>query len=161
VESFSDVSGERLQIEVRLPASSLPGAGARHHLKDWNDNKRRNGDRTVPQDELTPDQYRDFARKIIHCIEKQYRIVPLNSLKHPRYHLKVPVYLTLESADGLVIASFDDVEAFSHAETESEAIDLLCEEIVQLFEDLTADSNNLGPLPKKWLDYLTEIIECR
>jgi hypothetical protein len=113
------------------------------------------------QDILTPDQYRDLTRKIIHSIEKQFRIVPLNSLKHARYHLKTPIYITLELADNTVIASFDDVEAFSHGETESEAIELLCQEIVQLFEDLNADANNLGPLPRKWLDYLTEIIECR
>jgi len=115
----------------------------------------------MQQDPLTPDQYRDLTRKIIHSIEKQYRIVPLNSLKHPKYRLRVPVYITLEAAEGEVIASFDDIEAFSHAETESEAMDLLCREIVQLFEDLNADANNLGPLPTKWLDYLREILECR
>ena len=115
----------------------------------------------MQQDLLTPDQYRDLTRKIIHSIEKHYRIVPLNSLRHPRCHLKVPIFITLEAADDMVIASFDDVEAFSHAETESEAIDLLCEEIVQLFEDLSADAGNLGPLPRKWLDCLTEIVECK
>jgi hypothetical protein len=115
----------------------------------------------MQRDVLTPDQYRDLTRRIIHSIEKKYRIVPLNSLKHPLYHLRVPVYITLETVDDTVIASFDDVEAFSHAETESEAIDLLCQEIVQLFEDLRADAQNLGPLPLKWLGYLTEIIECR
>jgi hypothetical protein len=115
----------------------------------------------MQQDILTPDQYRDLTRKIIHTIEKQYRIVPLNSLKHPRYHLKLPVHITLENTDDTVIASFDDIEAFAHADTESEAIDLLCREVVQLFEDLRADVNTLGPLPRKWLEYLTEIIECR
>jgi hypothetical protein len=115
----------------------------------------------MQQDVLTPDQYRDLTRRIIHSIEKQHRIVPLNSLKHPRYHLRVPIYVTLEIADDTVIASFDDVEAFSHAENESEAIDLLCREIIQLFEDLSADPTNLGPLPRKWLDYLTEIIACK
>jgi hypothetical protein len=115
----------------------------------------------MQQEFLTSDQLRDLTRQIIHSIEKHYRIVPLNSLKHPRYHLKIPLHIALEVTEGTVIASFDDIEAFSHAQTESEAIDLLCEEIVHLFEDLSADVDNLGPLPRRWLEYLREIIECR
>ena len=52
----------------------------------------------------------------------RYRIIPLNSLKHPKYHLRVPVHITLEFEEDKVIASFDDIEAFSYAETNSEAI---------------------------------------
>jgi len=108
---------------------------------------------------LTTDQYRYLTQKIIHSIERKYRIVPLNSLKHPKYRLKVPVHITLEFEKDQVIASFEDIEAFSYADTESEAMDQLCEEIVQLYEDLQEGS--LGPLPEKWLQYLEEIIECR
>ena len=60
-----------------------------------------------------------------------------------------------------MIASFDDIEAFAYADTVSEAIDLLCVEIIQVFEDLLEDKENLGNLPRKWLEYLEEIIECR
>ncbi len=60
-----------------------------------------------------------------------------------------------------MIASFDDIEAFSYADTTSEAINLLSDEIIQLFEDLMEDKDNLGALPRKWLQYLEEIIECR
>jgi len=60
-----------------------------------------------------------------------------------------------------VIASFDDIEAFSYADTASEAINLLSDEIIQIFEDLMEDKENLGSLPRKWLQYLEEIIECR
>jgi len=60
-----------------------------------------------------------------------------------------------------VIASFDDIKAFFYADTVSEAIDLLCGEIIQVFEDLLKDKENLGTLPLKWLEYLEEIIECR
>ena len=37
----------------------------------------------------------------------------------------------------------------------------LCGEIIQVFEDLLEDQENLGLLPGKWLQYLEEIIECR
>ena len=104
---------------------------------------------------LTADQYKDLAKKIIHSI------IPLNSLNHPKYHLRVPVHITMEFEEDKVIASFDDIEAFSYAETNSEAINQLCEEIIHLYEDLKEDEENLGTLPQKWLEYLEEIIECR
>jgi hypothetical protein len=110
---------------------------------------------------LTPDQYKDLSKKIIHAVDTRYRIIPLNSLKHPKYHLKAPIHLTLEFDEDKVIASFDDIEAFAYADTVSEAIDLLCVEIAQIFEDLIEYKGNLGDLPRKWLEYLEEIIECR
>ena len=110
---------------------------------------------------LTPDQYKELSKKIIYAVDTKYRVIPLNSLKHHRYHLKAPIYITLEFEEDKVIASFDDIEAFSYADTASEAIDLLSDEIIQIFEDLLEDKDNLGSLPLKWLQYLEEIIECR
>lgn len=80
---------------------------------------------------------------------------------NPKYHLKTPVHISLEFEKDKVIASFEDIEAFSYADTASEAIDLLCEEIIQVYEDLLEEQESLGPLPRKWLRYLEEIIECR
>ena len=68
---------------------------------------------------------------------------------------------TLEFSENEVIASLDDIEAFTHAGTEFEAVDQLCEEIIRIYEDLTADRNNLGPLPQKWLQYLEGVVVCR
>jgi len=110
---------------------------------------------------LTQDQYKDLSKKIIHAVDTRYRIIPLNSLKHPKYHLKAPIYITLEFEDEKVIASFDYIEAFSYADTASEAKDLLCEEIIQIYEDLNEDQENLGPLPNKWFHCLEDIIECK
>ncbi|MEA3437373.1 MAG: hypothetical protein U9R43_12965 [Thermodesulfobacteriota bacterium] len=115
----------------------------------------------MQQSILTPDQYKDLSKKIIYAVDTRYRIIPLNSLKHPKYHLKAPIYVTLEFEEDKVIASFDDIEAFSYADTTSEAIDSLSDEIIQIFEDLMEDKENLGSLPRKWLQYLEEIIECR
>jgi len=47
---------------------------------------------------LTPDQYKDLSKKIIHAFDTRYRIIPLNSLKHPKYHLKAPIYRHRKSA---------------------------------------------------------------
>jgi len=115
----------------------------------------------MQQSLLTAKQYKDLTRKIINSIETRFRIIPLNTLKHPKYHLRFPVHITLEIEANKVIASFDDIEAFSYADSEFEAINRLCEEIIQLYKDLLEDEENLGPLPKKWLRYLKETIECR
>ena len=110
---------------------------------------------------LTPDQYKDLSKKIIHAVDTRYRIIPLNSLKRPKYYLKAPIHVTLEFEEDKVIANFDDIEAFSYADTVSEAINLLSDEIIKIFEDLMEDKDNLARLPRKWLEYLEEIIECR
>ena len=110
---------------------------------------------------LSNEQYRDLSRKIMHAVEKQCRVVPMNSLRHPMYRLKTPVFISLEFLENEIIASLDDIEAFAHADTEFEAIDLLCEEIIQVYEDLLEDRENLGILPQKWLQYLEGLIGCR
>jgi len=89
------------------------------------------------------------------------RVVALNSLRNDKYFLKSPIYISVEYSDDKVIASFDDIEVFAYGDTEYEAINLLCIEIVQVFEDLKEDSKNLGELPKTWFSILNDIIQCR
>ncbi|MCL0085186.1 hypothetical protein M1N69_03435 [Thermodesulfovibrionales bacterium] len=110
---------------------------------------------------LTEKQYKILSKKLLNAIERQYRIVPLNTLKHPNYFLKKPLYITIEIEKNAVIASLDDIEAFAYADTEFEAANCLCEEIVDIYEDLKDDKENLGILPRKWLAFLEETIESR
>jgi hypothetical protein len=109
---------------------------------------------------LNEKQLRSLSRKILSTMEKHYRIVPVNSLKDHRYILKKPILITLEIDKNTIIASLDDIEAFSYADTEYEAINGLCDEIMLLYQDLTEDKENLGPLPRKWLNYLEELIDA-
>ena len=67
---------------------------------------------------------------MLEAIESRYRISPLNSLGHPKYSLKAPIYISIEYEKDSVIAIFDDIEAFVYSDTEAEAIDQLGEEIV-------------------------------
>lgn len=108
---------------------------------------------------LTEEQYKVLSKRLIESIERRYKSIPINSLKHPQYILKRPIYITLETEDETVIASLDDIEAFAYADTEFEAVNLLCEEIINLYEDMKTDRENLGVLPMKWLQYLEEVIE--
>ncbi|MDI6792142.1 MAG: hypothetical protein QME81_04655 [bacterium] len=111
---------------------------------------------------LTREQYKQLSKGLLKAIGEYQKIIPINTLKHPRYSLKRPIYILIEFEGGTVIASLDDIEAFAYEDTEFEAIDRLCEEIVDLYEDLKSEKEeNLGKLPKRWLAYLEEIIVCR
>jgi hypothetical protein len=101
-----------------------------------------------------------YARKILKKIESNFKVIALNSLRDEKYALKSPIYITIEYENEHVIASFDDVEAFAYADNEFEAVDLLCREIIVLYDELMEDKENLGPLPKKWLSILEDFIRC-
>jgi PHD/YefM family antitoxin component YafN of YafNO toxin-antitoxin module len=105
-------------------------------------------------------QYKEFTKELIRSFEKR-KIIPLNTLKNDHYILEKPLYITLEIGERVVIASLDDIEAFSYADTEYEAINQLSEEIVNLYKDLKEDRKSLEPLPKKWLAFLEEVIRER
>ena len=108
---------------------------------------------------LTDEQYKMLSKKLINSIERHFKIIPLNTLQHHKYILIKPVYITIEMEKDVIIASFDDIEAFAYADTEFEAINRLCEEIINIYKDLREDRENLGKFPKKWLAFLEEIIE--
>jgi len=112
----------------------------------------------VQKDLLTDEQYKDFSRNLIKAVTSRCRILPLNSLKIPGYTLNKPIYITIETEGDEVIASLGDIEAFARADTEFEAVNALCEEIVELHEDLRKDPDSLGILPRKWLAFLNETI---
>jgi len=101
-----------------------------------------------------------YARKILKKIESSFKIIPLNSLRSSRYSLKYPIHISIEYEDGQVIASFDDIEAFAYSDNEFESVDLLCEEIITLYEDLKENEDNLGPLPRQWFSILQAFIQC-
>jgi type I restriction-modification system DNA methylase subunit len=107
---------------------------------------------------LTSEQYRNISKNLIKALEGRCRIVPINSLKKSGYTLNQPIYISIETDEDTVIASLDDIEAFAYADTEFEAINGLCDEIVALYEDLRANRDNLGILPEKWLGYLDSVI---
>ena len=80
---------------------------------------------------LTNEQYRGFSRNLIKAVEGRCRIVPINSLKKSGDTLNQPIHISIETDEDTVIASLDDIEAFAYADTEFEAINGLCDEIVR------------------------------
>lgn len=110
---------------------------------------------------LSEKQYKTLSKKLLRTVGSYHKIIPLNTLKNTHYSLARPIYITIEIEKDTVLAGLDDIEAFAYADTEFEAINGLCREIVNIYEDMKADRKNLGVLPKKWLEYLEDVIKTK
>jgi len=81
-------------------------------------------------------------------------------LGHEDYALKCPISVVVEEYDEETVARFPEVEAFASAATEGEALSLLKQEIVELYEELLAtDEDELGKLPRQWRRVLSQLIQ--
>ena len=68
--------------------------------------------------------------------------------------------IVIEEYPDETVARWPEVEAFGSGATEAEAIAILKQDIVSLFEDLVAFSDDeLGKLPRGWKRILLRIIE--
>ena len=45
---------------------------------------------------LTEEQYKSLSKKLIDTVRSNYKIIPLNTLKHPHYILKKTIYIIIE-----------------------------------------------------------------
>jgi len=82
----------------------------------------------------------------------------LSDLKNDLLVLVRPIPIYLEYDKDKVIANYYDTESFGYGDTEYEAINDLCRELAETYNDLLADSDRLGPLPQKWWRHLQAII---
>ena len=89
---------------------------------------------------------------------KEIKIINLGD---DRISLNREIPILVEVYGDEVVAKFIDAEVTGFGETESEAIDHIKENIVSLYFELIEDENNLGPLPKRWLMVLRDIISTR
>lgn len=91
-------------------------------------------------------------------ILKEVKIINLGD-ERIRLNKEIPILLEIYSDE--VVATFIDAEVTGFGETEAEALDHIKENIVSLYFELIEDENNLGPLPKKWLMALRDIIDYK
>jgi hypothetical protein len=91
-------------------------------------------------------------------ILKEVKIINLGD---ERIGLNREIPILLEVYSDEVVAKFIDAEVTGFGETEAEAVDHIKENIVSLYYELIEDENNLGPLPKRWLLALRDIISCK
>jgi len=88
-------------------------------------------------------------------ILKEVKIINLGD---ERIGLNREIPILLEVYSDEVVAKFIDAEVTGFGETEAEAVDHIKENIVSLYYELIEDESNLGPLPKRWLMALRDII---
>lgn len=79
-------------------------------------------------------------------------------LGNSQYELTTPMQIVLEEDQGETVARIPELNLYASADTDSEAINELKQEIINLYEDLQSSDRKLGPLPKSWLETLRKLI---
>ncbi len=81
-------------------------------------------------------------------------------LNSEKYRLAHPINVVIEEYPDEIAARWPEVEAFGSGTTEAEAIAILKQDIVSLFEGLIASSDDeLGKLPQGWKRILLRFID--
>jgi hypothetical protein len=106
-------------------------------------------------------EFRKFKKEQSQSKSPVLKEVKIINLGDKRIRLKREIPILLEVYKDEVIATFVDAEVTGFGETEAEALDHIKENIVSLYYELIEDENNLGPLPKRWLLVLRDIIDCK
>jgi predicted RNase H-like HicB family nuclease len=82
----------------------------------------------------------------------------IQDLRSEKVRLIAPLYVVIEEADGIIVASNDDLDLFGYGETEAEALQDLRQVIEETFFDLQRDQAQLGPHLQAVWNYLNRII---
>lgn len=75
-----------------------------------------------------------------------------------QYELTTPMQIVLEEDQEETVARIPELNLYASADTDSEAINELKQEVLKLYEDLVTSDRVLGPLPKSWLETLRKLI---
>jgi len=75
-----------------------------------------------------------------------------------QYELTTPMQIVLEEDQEETVARIPELNLYASADTDSEAINELKQEIINLYEDLQSSDRKLGPLPESWLQTLRKLI---
>jgi len=87
------------------------------------------------------------------------RNVEIDTLPSMRYRLSRPIMIIVSKEEGEIKAEIPDLELYTFASNEEEAIRELTQDLLDLCEDLLDISDEkLGQHPKKWKNYLKSII---
>lgn len=79
-------------------------------------------------------------------------------LGNSQYELTMPLQIVLEENQEETVARIPELNLYASEDTDSEAINELKLEVIQLYEDLQSSDRKLGPLPESWLQTLRKLI---
>ncbi len=97
------------------------------------------------------------SKKKIKPIPVDKNITILN-LGHVKYIFKSPFPVNIVLEDNVYIAFSYDLNLFGYGENEDEAVRDLCESIIEHYEHLKSNRENLGYLLKRDWEFLTRLI---
>ena len=84
-------------------------------------------------EDLKPSQVKEIIRSEFRQLPETHWV---QNLRHPAYHLRQPIPILIERAEGTVTATYDDVELCGTGASVKEAISNLCTKIVACYEEL-------------------------
>jgi hypothetical protein len=87
----------------------------------------------VTPESLTPSQVKEIIRAEFRQLPETHWV---QNLRHPSYHLRQPIPILIERAEGTVTATYDDVELCGIGDSVKAAISDLCAKIVARYEEL-------------------------
>lgn len=79
-------------------------------------------------------------------------------LGNTQYELTRPIQIVLEEDEEETVARIPELNLYASADTDSEAINELKQEVINLYEELESSHRKLGPLPQSWLQTLRKLI---
>jgi hypothetical protein len=79
-------------------------------------------------------------------------------LNNNEYDLAVPIQVVIEEYSDETVARIPELNIFTSSDTDTEAILLLKQEVVNLYKEL-GQCKNLGELPKSWLNTLNKLLK--
>ena len=82
---------------------------------------------------LTPSQVKEIIRAEFRQLPETHWV---QNLRHPSYHLRHPIPILIERADGTVTATYDDIELCGMGDSVKAAMSDLCKKIVARYEEL-------------------------
>jgi len=104
----------------------------------------------------------DVGSSSMVAIEKQLNlcVMKMYDLASDIYNLKCPIDVLLKVFNDEILASIPDLEIYGEGFNETEALNNLKDELIDLFDYLNSvSSSSLGKLPKRWKKIINSFIE--
>lgn len=96
---------------------------------------------------------------LLGLMRERSEAILIQNLRNPHYRLMQPIPVTIKEAQNEVVARYEDAGLYGSGEFRQEAINDLCESIVDYYETLSQEQGNLGPLAQAHWDFLKNIIQ--
>lgn len=82
----------------------------------------------------------------------------IHELGDIQYELTMPIQVVIEEDEEEIVARIPELNLYASADTDSEAINELKQEVIDLYKELESSDRKLGSLPRSWLQTLRKLI---